>query len=236
MSLNRSLATDISIDKIIAALCEIFCCIAPCHNNASTIEPFPVLKIRTIFHAWDLWKLAGSCKQLHLLCPPDLWNLPGFFTNLIRVKKRGPRYFLSHLSAKYSDSIWHAYRWWPVLYWQPISNITQCGPHYGDVIMNAMAYQIISISIVCSTICSGADQRKHQSSASLAFVRGIHWSPVDSPHKGPVTRKCFHLMTSSWATNLLWHYILKFGLRSRHRSTISVCCVDSAILSLPWLI
>ena len=38
---------------------------------------------------------------------------------------------------------------------------------------------------------SGADQRKHQSSASLAFVRGIHRWPVNSPHKGPVTRKMF---------------------------------------------
>ena len=40
--------------------------------------------------------------------------------------------------------------------------------------------------------------RKHQSSASLAFVRRIHRWPVNSPHKWPVTRKCFHLMTSSW--------------------------------------
>ena len=37
----------------------------------------------------------------------------------------------------------------------------------------------------------GGDQRKHQSSASLAFVRGIHRWPVNSPHKGPVTRKMF---------------------------------------------
>ena len=37
----------------------------------------------------------------------------------------------------------------------------------------------------------GADQRKHQSSASLAFVRGIHRSPVNSPHKEPVARKMF---------------------------------------------
>ena len=42
---------------------------------------------------------------------------------------------------------------------------------------------------VCSSICSGADQRKHQSSASLAFVREIHRWPVDSPHKGPIMRK-----------------------------------------------
>ena len=33
--------------------------------------------------------------------------------------------------------------------------------------------------------------KKHQSSASLSFVRGIHRSPVNSPHKGPVTRKMF---------------------------------------------
>ena len=47
------------------------------------------------------------------------------------------------------------------------------------------------IGFFCSTVCSGADQRKHQSSASLAFVRGIHRWPVNSPHKGPVTRKMF---------------------------------------------
>ena len=47
------------------------------------------------------------------------------------------------------------------------------------------------------TVYSGADQRKHQSSASLAFVWGIHRSPVNFPHKGPVTRKLFPLMTSS---------------------------------------
>ena len=63
--------------------------------------------------------------------------------------------------------------------------------HYSDVMMSAMAFPITAVSIVCSTVCSGADQRKHQSSATLAFVRGIHRWPVDSPHKGPVTRKMF---------------------------------------------
>ena len=65
--------------------------------------------------------------------------------------------------------------------------------HYSDVIMGAMASKITSVSIVYSTVCSGADQRKHQSSASLAFVRGIHRWPVNSPHKGPVKRKMFPL-------------------------------------------
>ena len=60
--------------------------------------------------------------------------------------------------------------------------------HYCDVIMGAMASQITSLTIVYST---GADQRKHQSSASLAFVRGIHRWPVNSPHKRPVTWKMF---------------------------------------------
>ena len=56
--------------------------------------------------------------------------------------------------------------------------------------MSAMASQNSSISTVLA-VCSVAHQRNHQSSASLAFVRGIHRWPVDSPHKGPVTRKIF---------------------------------------------
>ena len=62
-------------------------------------------------------------------------------------------------------------------------------PHYDDVIMGAIASQITSLTIVYSTVYSDADQRKYQSSASLAFVRGIHRGPVNSPHKWPVTRK-----------------------------------------------
>ena len=57
--------------------------------------------------------------------------------------------------------------------------------------MSLMASQITSLTIVYSTVYSGADQRKLQSSASLAFVREIHRGPVNSPHKRPVTRKMF---------------------------------------------
>ena len=57
--------------------------------------------------------------------------------------------------------------------------------------MSAMASQITSHTILCSPVCSGGNQRKHQSSASLDFVRGIHRGPVNSPQKGPVTRKMF---------------------------------------------
>ena len=63
--------------------------------------------------------------------------------------------------------------------------------HYNDVIMSTMATQITSHTIVYSTAYSGTDQRKHQSFASLAFMRGIHRGPVNSPLKWPVTRKMF---------------------------------------------
>ena len=78
--------------------------------------------------------------------------------------------------------------------------------HYGDVVISTIASQITSVSMVYSSVCSDADQRKHQSSASLAFVRGIHRWPVNSPHKGPVTRTCFQLMTSSWRWISCLHY------------------------------
>ena len=70
--------------------------------------------------------------------------------------------------------------------------------HYYDVIMTTMASEIISLTVVYSTVYLDADQRKHQSSASLAFVWGIHryrWIPRT---KGQLRGKCFHLMTSSW--------------------------------------
>ena len=61
--------------------------------------------------------------------------------------------------------------------------------HYNDVTMSAMASQITGSSIVCSTVGSVGDQRKHQSSASLVFARGIHRWQAIYPRKGPVTRK-----------------------------------------------
>ena len=62
--------------------------------------------------------------------------------------------------------------------------------HYDDVIMTMLASQITSLTVVYSIVYS-VNQRKHQSSASLAFVREIHRGPVNFPHKWPVTRKMF---------------------------------------------
>ena len=75
--------------------------------------------------------------------------------------------------------------------------------HYNDVIMSVMASQITGVSIVCWFVGSSADQRKHQSSASLAFGWGIHRWPVNSPHKGPVMRKMFQFDD----VIMIWHKI-----------------------------
>ena len=63
--------------------------------------------------------------------------------------------------------------------------------HYSDVIMSAVASLITRVTIVYSTVYSGSDQRKHQSSVSLAFVWRIHQWPVNSPHKEQVMWKMF---------------------------------------------
>ena len=63
--------------------------------------------------------------------------------------------------------------------------------------MTTIASQITSLTVVYSIVYSCTVERKHQSSASLAFVWGIHrdrWIPRT---KGQLRGKCFHLMTSS---------------------------------------
>ena len=69
--------------------------------------------------------------------------------------------------------------------------------HCTEVMMCAVASQITNLMIVYSTVYWRADRRKHQNSASLVFVRGIHRWPMNSPHKLPVTRKMFTPVTSS---------------------------------------
>ena len=64
--------------------------------------------------------------------------------------------------------------------------------HYCDVIMSSMASHIPGVTTVCSTVCSGADEGEHQSSASLTYVRGIYRWPWNSLHKGPVTIQTYY--------------------------------------------
>ena len=63
--------------------------------------------------------------------------------------------------------------------------------HYNDIVMDAMASEITTLTIVYLTVYSGVDQRKYQTSAPLAFMGGIHRSPMNFPHKWLVTRKMF---------------------------------------------
>ena len=95
-----------------------------------------------------------------------------------------------------------------------------------------MAFHITGVSMVCSTVCSGADHRKHQRSESLAFVRRIHRWPVKSSQKGLVTRKMFPfddvIMRSSYNTdNMRTVYVLLHSVVVKCRMTFSM------ILSLP---
>ena len=98
--------------------------------------------------------------------------------------------------------------------------------HYSGVIMGTMAYQITTLASVYSIVYSGADQRKHQSSASLAFVRDIHQWPGNAPHKGPVTQKMFQfddvIMFSVYLPTLLTAIL--YIPSNMHMRFIVFCC------------
>ena len=102
------------------------------------------------------------------------------------------------------------------------SNTVGRSTYYNDVTMSAIASQITSLAIIYLTLYSGADQRKHQSSASLAFVRGIHRWPVNSPHKGPVPRDMFPfddvIMWPPWLIRPPWLIGLAYIFRIREAS------------------
>ena len=104
-------------------------------------------------------------------------------------------------------------------------------PHYGDVIMSATAPQVTSLTIVCSTVYSGVDQRKHQTSASLVFVTGIHRWSVNSPHKGPVTRKMFPFEDVIMLVPIRWQIILLTytSMLPRERTKLSLAWSHSDI-------
>ena len=121
-------------------------------------------------------------------------------------------------------------------------NMIQNTPsHYDDVIMGTIASLITSLTIVYSTVYPDADQRKHQSSPSLAFVCGIHRGPVNSPHKWPVMRKMFPfddvIMVSVWlkppikceyASNHLHGFVLDW----HHHLRVSDWKVSSSVCVL----
>ena len=113
--------------------------------------------------------------------------------------------------------------------------------------MSAMVSQITSLMTVNSMVYSGAGQRKHQSSASLAFVRGIHRWPVNSPHKRPVTRRMFSFDDVSMlgSAGLLPLFTRRFHTEifMRPVSKFSNTCIDDSsvfnslhAINLVWLL
>ena len=119
---------------------------------------------RSTSHATQSFITPGEPQFPQLFCPCMVQLLAGIIS-LKRVLEANPG--RSHGSA---DTL-------------PLGHSTK--------IMYAMASQITSLAIVYSAVLSGANHRKHQSSASLAFVRGIHRWPMNSPHKRLGTRKLF---------------------------------------------
>ena len=93
--------------------------------------------------------------------------------------------------------------------------------------MSMMASQISGVLIVCSTVCSGADQRKHQISTSLAFLSGIQQWLVDSPHKGPLAWKMFPFDDVIWDVfcGLIPWFIFCLSRCSDISWYIGQCCI-----------
>ena len=106
--------------------------------------------------------------------------------------------------------------------------------HCSGVVMSVMAPQLTGVSTVYSAVCSRSDQIKHQSSASLVFLRGIHRWPVNSPHKGPVTRKMFPFddVIMAYKNDMLVTWIFSIRGLSHQHSLSGICarisnCIQS---------
>ena len=139
------------------------------------------------------WRIFRIYKLIH----PTLYFVIIIHAE-IKVNPYWYKGFLGPSNPVYSNSHWNEdtvelmnlFSMKDVRMTPPVQPMRACAL-YSDAIMSAMASQITSLTIVYTTVYSGADQRKHQSSPSLAFFRGIYRWPGNSPHKWPVTRKMF---------------------------------------------
>ena len=175
---SRVLCINLSIHSISHRICTWFCCALFC---ISVIYWVPVDSCYPYIHIHD-----DVIKLKHL---PRYWPF-------VRVIHRSP--VNSPHKGQWRGALMFAFIYACISLWCVLGYFTGTGEvsvklplHYDDAIMGAIASQITSLTIVFSTVYSGADQSKHQSSASLAFVWRIHRGPVNSPHKWPVTRKLF---------------------------------------------
>ena len=153
-----------------------------------------VLKLQIIFLYWNLSMLSKYISNFLCTRMVIIPRLPQAEEMLTWSTWSSNRNSLIHGSSiNYIREITTVYNIMPL----QLRNFVTCERntsfsgviHYREFILSVMVSQTTGVSSVYSTICSGVDQRKHQSSASLFFVRRIHRWPVNSPHKGPITRK-----------------------------------------------
>ena len=141
-----------------------------------------------LYWYWILWVLWCFCLYTSGL----FYSLIVIVVSEVALKNMGESTAIKRITMTLTNS----HFWW----WcrNMPSKINQ--NHYNDVIMGAKASQITSLTIVYSIVCSDADQRKHQSSALLAFVWVIHRGRCIPRTNGQLRRKCLHFMTSSCTT------------------------------------
>ena len=107
----------------------------------------------------------------------------------------------------------------------------------GDVIMSAMVSQVIAVSIVCSTVCSGTDLYEGNPPVTDGFP---------SPHKGPVTRKMspfddviklrisVHLHMCHSSRNATYHPLFNFFILVDHLEYFPIIFSWHRSLLLDW--
>ena len=148
------------------------------YPSASEVTPRNICKCVTWFHK-DLW---CNYKKIHtvcicyghlLLCPWRMFtSLPPGNNSFIEPINSSINFVKPHHTYSCYITVTSQWARWRLNSWTS-----------HECLLNGLFRRI---------------SKKHQSSASLAFVLGFHRWPVNSPLKGPVRGKCLHLMTASW--------------------------------------
>ena len=109
---------------------------------------------------------------------------------LLNTKKKSMKFWLHSIFISLNKFMLIALQWRRIggLAFQ---NAGKSCFHYIDVIMTTMASQITSLTVVYSTVYSDADKKKTPKPLVTGLCAGNSPGPVNSPHKGPVTRKMF---------------------------------------------